>query len=198
MYGILHRRWEQSGNDEQERLMLSFDKMFTRERDTALGDLFSYWQAKRTNGDELPLENHFSPQELLPDSLRVYTAWVETETANPFNFVVRNHPSLSAWANQSDLRLSEIGSKMNAKSCAAEYLNCKNVRRPLYHEIEQTIEGNSRHFTRLLLPVIDNTNSVTKLIYAVRMFSATGLKKHKESQCTQPELALNRKALEQS
>ena len=57
MYGVLQRRVEESGEDRQERLTYSFDKMFARERKTALGKLFEYWHAKRLVSNELPDES---------------------------------------------------------------------------------------------------------------------------------------------
>jgi hypothetical protein len=176
MHGILQRKVEQVGVDEQERLMLSFDKMFPRESGTALGVLFSYWQSKCSANGSLPSEEEFSSLNFLPNKTKFSTAWIDARTSDPFNFIVRNHPSMSDWGDQSNLRLGELASKMNAKSCAMDYLNCISLRQPMYHEIEQTVGSNSRHYVRLLLPVVNPSNYVTKLIYAVRMFSATGLR----------------------
>ncbi|NKB57901.1 MAG: hypothetical protein GKS00_16380 [Alphaproteobacteria bacterium] len=172
MYGILRRQYEESGTDQQERLMLSFDKMFSRERDTALGDLFSYWRLKCAGTSNLPNMNEFSSRSLLPQSARRFTSWLETETSNPLGFVLRNHPKLTAFGDHSNHRLGELTFKMNAKAIIKEYLYCKSLQRPLYHEIEQTVESNSRHFVRLLLPVVDDSGDVTRLVYAVRLIGA--------------------------
>lgn len=176
MYGVENRLAEQCGDDLQERLTLSFDQMFARENQGPLGDLYKFWMQKRDSGEGLPSEETFTRRELLPESCQAFTAWVDASTPDPLNYVVRNHPSMSDWGNQSNLRLGQLSSKMNAKSCAREYLTCKSIRRPMYHEIEQTVGSNSRHYVRLLLPVLNDANSVTKLVYAVRMFSATGLR----------------------
>jgi len=176
MYGVLQRKIEESGNDRQERLMLSFEKMFAREKGTALWELFNFWLGKKVGNAELPQERDFIDPNHLPKECRSATAWIEAEVEDPFNFVVRNHPSMSAWENQSDRRLAELESAMNARSIATEYMFCKKMRQPMYYEIEQNVGSNRRHYVRLLLPVLNDTHNVTKLVYAVRMFSATGLK----------------------
>ncbi len=174
MHGILQRKVEQVGADNQERLMLSFDKMFPRERHTALGELFMYWQAKRIDGEGLPYEDNFSSGELLPEPCRDFTAWVEATSPDPFNFTISKHPSLLEWGNRSNRRVGELDSMMNAKSCAVEYLACIKSRQPMYHEIEQTVGGHSRHYVRLLLPLLDKAKDVSRLFYAVRIFNGTG------------------------
>ena len=173
MYGVLQRRCEQIGDHEQERLTLSFDTLFPRERDTALGDLFGYWREKRLDRADLPDESHFMSREMLPVSCRIHTAWVDADTENPFDYVIRKHPSLLEWGDRTVRRVGELDSMMNAKSCAMEYMTCIRSKKPMYHEITQTFGSDSRHYIRLLLPLFDGSNNVTRLFYAVRIFSST-------------------------
>lgn len=181
MYGVLQRKVEQSGVDHQERLTLSLDTMFARERNSALGELFSYWLDKRKNITDIPLSSQFTELHQLPRLSQPHIAWVETQYDDPFNFVVRNHPGKSAWGDKSDLRLGDMDRSMNARSCTSEYMICKSMQKPMYSEITQKIGSINRHFVRLLLPVSDETKNVTKVVYAVRIFSATGLKSNSSS-----------------
>ena len=175
MYGVLQRRVEESGEDRQERLTYSFDKMFARERKTALGKLFEYWHAKRLVSNELPDESHFRSLDLLPEPCRIFTVSVEADEPDPFKFTVKKHPSLSAWGKHSIRRLGDLDSKMNVKSCVSEYLTCISSQQPMYHEIDQTMGSNNRHYVRLLLPVLGPSKNVTNLVYAIRIFSSTEL-----------------------
>lgn len=174
MYEVLQRKVEQSGCDQQERLTLSLDTMFARERHSAIGDLFSYWLSKRDGTAELPVSTQFSERHQLPNSILPFIASVETQFDSPLNYIVRNHPGKSAWGDKSDLRIGDFDNSMNARSCANEYMICKTMRTPLYSEISQNIGSKSRHFARLMLPISGEKNEVVKVIYAVRIFSATG------------------------
>ncbi len=175
MYGVLQRQVDQCGEDSQERLMMSFDKAFVRERDTKLGDLYRYWNEKRLLSKELPHESFFSNQEHLPNSCRNGVAWVNAMEADPFNYTIKKDSSLSAWGNRSLRRVGELDSPMNSRSCAREYLTCLNLQQPMYHEIEQTFGDNTRHYVRLLLPILNSSNKVESLFYALRIFKGAGV-----------------------
>jgi hypothetical protein len=63
--------------------------------------------------------------------------------------------------------LAEFPSKMHAKSLMLEHLRCKRWKVPLYHEIDQVINGIGRHYTRLMVPLVDETGTVTRIYYGV-------------------------------
>lgn len=169
MYGVLQRRYEKSGTDEQERLLLSFDRMFVREKGSALGKLFDYWREKQAIGGKLPVDEEFHYQNALPNELNRFVCWADVSSENPTSYITGHHANLSTFGNHSNRRLVDHPSKMNGWSCMAEYMKCIRSRRPFYHEIEQTIDNNHRHYFRLMLPIADPNDHVTKLIYAVRI-----------------------------
>ena len=175
MYGILRKQVDMCGQDSQERLMMSFDKAFMRERNTKLGELYRYWNEKRLLSNDLPHESYFSNSASLPNSCQSGVAWVDATEADPFNYTITKDSSLLAWGNRSRRRVGELASPMNSKSCAKEYMTCLNLRQPMYHEIEQTFGNSSRHYVRLLLPILNNVNKVESLFYALRIFKGAGV-----------------------
>ena len=169
MYGILQRREERSGGDRQERLTLSMAKMFGRERGGPLFTMHDYWQAKCRRHD-LPEARDFPPHRPLPPEAARRISWIDMASEDPFDFVLRNHLGLTpGFECFSDRRLGDHPSPMNAKSCAAEYLLCVRSRQPIYHEIDQILGGLVRQYVRLMLPAVDATGKVVRLVYVTRM-----------------------------
>ena len=170
MYGVLERKEQRSGDDHQERLMLSFDKMFGRERHSILGMVHDYWMRKRSNPYDLPSVGEFYPKaSLLPETAQAIS-FIDVSADDPFNYVIRDHPNLTpGFLDLSDRRIGDSPSKMNVEACAKEYTLCISLRRPLYHEIRQSIREASRGYIRLMLPVVDETGAVVRLFYASRL-----------------------------
>lgn len=149
--------------------MLSFAKMFGRERGGPLFTMHDYWQAKCRRHD-LPEATDFPPHRPLPPSAASRVSWVDADSEDPFDFMIRNHrgptPGLGKFT---DHPIGEHPSPMNARSCAAEYLLCIGSRHPIYHEIDQVLGGLVRRYMRLLLPVVDATGTVVRLVYVTRL-----------------------------
>ncbi len=170
MYGVLRRHEEQSGTDYQDRLFLSFDKMFSREKMGPLGEFFDYWKSRSNEHLGMPTIDSFRPKdEMLSGNSRAITL-VDVTNSDPANFMFYSHPQYTrGFFDLSRRRLGDHPSRMNIKSCAADYLYCMINRQPIYHEIIQTIGDANRHYVRLALPVADKTGRVVNLAYAIRM-----------------------------
>jgi len=155
----------------QKRISLPLNEMMAREIDRATGrptvirELFDYWQEQRD--DTLPTMASFDPEGVFtPDRFR-WVAWIDVANSDPLNAILFKHPA-NIFGDWSGKALCEYHSLNHAQSCALEYLTCKIVRRPFYHEIRQTIGNVSRTYSRLLLPVIDRKGQVRRLYYAAR------------------------------
>jgi len=170
MYGVLKRLVESEGKDQQERLMLSIDKMLPREQNDAIGQLFEYWRHKSLpNG--LPCVNDFDyKSSLSADTLRK-VSWADVTAEDPFNFVTHEHVKLTAFRDASNCRLRDLPSRMHYRACASEYLLSIRMRQPIFHDIDQTVGSISRNYLRLMLPVADENGRVVRLVYAVRIVS---------------------------
>lgn len=173
MTDVLQRVEHHEGDNHQTRLMLSFDTLFPREADTALGQLFDYW--RNVTGEGMVADEHvFRPADYLPAETARWISWIDTRAPSPLDFVWRDH--IYAWEGEashefhdaSDVRVRDYASQRHGRFCATEYHICKSLRRPLYHEIEQWSGGVHRHYLRLLLPVRTVRDEVSRLVYVCR------------------------------
>ena len=159
----------------QERSTLSLDEMMKREVDaesgnpTVLRDLFDFWQERRAGG--LPLAADFDPHAAFSADQARWVSWINAHNHDALNFLLCNHPGY-VFGDWSGKRLGEYHNPYHARSCGLEYMTCRMVQKPFYHEIRQTIGEVSRSYVRLLLPVADRNRKVTRLFYAVRHFDA--------------------------
>jgi len=158
----------------QERNQLSLDEMAHREVDpdsggpTTIRMLFDYWQERRTAAP--PPAAAFDPKgSFTPEQFR-WVSWVDVHAADPMSFVFRNHPGylFGDWSGRS---LREYPNPIHAHSLALEYLTCKMIQQPSYYEITQAVGPVRRTYMRLLLPVSDRRQSVSRLYYATRYVS---------------------------
>ena len=138
MFGVLQRRLEWERGDQQERLMLSIDKMFGREQNNALEELFDFWREKRQHGNIPRVHGFQYKTSLSTDALR-HVSWADVTATDPYNFVTREHRKQTAFRDHSNCRLGEYPSRMNLRALAAEYIDCIQTRKPIYHEIDQTM-----------------------------------------------------------
>lgn len=155
----------------QERTSMPLEEMFKREIDpkthapTVVRELFDYWQARRTGA--LPAMDCFDPRSVFTPERFRWVAWIKLGLFDPLNSTLCKHPA-NVFGDWSGKTLRQYPIPFHARSCALEYLTCKMVQRPFYHEIRQTCGTVSRSYTRLLLPVADGKRGVTRLYYAIR------------------------------
>jgi hypothetical protein len=158
----------------QAHSQLSLDEMLKREVDpdgggpTAIRTLFDYWQGLR--GATPPLAAAFDPKgSFTPEQFR-WISWVDVRAADPMNFIFRHHPGylFGDWSGKS---LREYPNPIHAHSLALEYLTSKMIGQPSYYEISQAIGPVRRTYMRLLLPVSDRRQSISRLYYATRYVS---------------------------
>lgn len=160
----------------QERIRLPLDELMSRETDpktgapTVVRNLFDYWQEQRTG--PVPAAVSFDPQGVFASDDMRWVSWIDVRQSDPLNFILRNHPG-TVFGDWSGKALREYHNPFHARSCALEYLTCKTVQQPMYHEIRQTVGDISRTYVRLLLPVADRNRQATRLYYATRYISAS-------------------------
>ena len=112
----------------------------------------------------------FDPKgSFTPEQFR-WISWVDVRAADPMNFIFRHHPGylFGDWSGKS---LREYPNPIHAHSLALEYLTSKMIGQPSYYEISQAIGPVRRTYMRLLLPVSDRRQSVSRLYYATRYVS---------------------------
>jgi hypothetical protein len=162
------RGWD--GNDLQVRTLYDMNAFAEKEASTHLDIIHYYWSSLQIEKDGLPKISEFHPGEILPDAGKCKVGWIDSSVEDPNNFRMRDHPHNAIQGLGEELSgkfLAEFPNKMHAKSLVLEYLRCKRWRVPLYHEIDQVIDGIGRHYTRLMLPLIDESGMVTRIYYGV-------------------------------
>lgn len=163
------RGWD--GNDFQLRILYDMNAFAEKEEASHLDILHYYWSSLQLDEDSLPKISEFRIHDVLPESARNSVAWIDTTAEDPNKFVLREHPDRphpGFGKELTDKFVSDFPNRLHAKSLVLEYLRCKRWRIPLYHEIDQVINGVARHYTRLLLPLVSETGEVTRLYYGYR------------------------------
>ena len=163
----LEATYESDSLDEQSRILYPLEMLAERESETALGHLFQYWR-RRCDGDKPPLEHEFSPREILPPEFIGPVSWLDVTPEDPLNFMFRDHVSTTL-ISMADKPLRAVSNRLHMTALAAEYTRCKSFRQPMYHEIDQIIDGISRQYVRLLVPVTDKKARVCRLFSATRV-----------------------------
>lgn len=163
---------ETIGFDEQTRSLYSLEAFKAREKGTVLMHFYHYWVTLPIGQGGIPHEDVCRPKEHLPPNVAARVSWIDTSAEDPQQFIVRDHvastiPGLGI--ELSDRPLCDIPAlDMHTTACAVEYLFCKHERTPMYHEIEQLISGLKRHYTRIMLPVMNDAGDVNRIYYATR------------------------------
>lgn len=160
------------GADETCRLLYSLNAFAEQEADTRLDAIYFYWDALRGDGRQLPLARDFRPDLAFDRSTMNWVHAVELRDDNPANFVMRDHDNngvVPFTVRMADRRISDYPRRLHAEGCMREYQMCRILRRPLYHEIDHITAGVARHYTRILLPLADDSGAVVRLAYAIRL-----------------------------
>ena len=162
------RGWD--GNDVQVRTLFDMNAFAEKEASTHLDILHYYWSSLQIEKDTLPKVTEFHPKEIFPAPAQGSVGWIDSSVEDSKNFILRDHPENPVYGlgwELNDTFLSEFPNKMHAKSLILEYLRCKRWKVPLYHEIDQVIGGIGRHYTRLMVPLVDEAGIVTRIYYGV-------------------------------
>jgi len=68
-------------------------------------------------------------------------------------------------------RLGDYPNRMHRDATMAEYQLCKQLRRPLYNEFNQILAGVTRHYRRILMPLLDERGEFVRIAYSFRSIS---------------------------
>jgi len=169
--GVLGSLSESVGDDEQNCILYSIDILSGREGDSSLGRLYEYWCAAQRKSNNLPHVRTFHPEAELPDAVTREIAWVDVRSGDPATYVVNALRPVSDGGFDIEVE-SRCGDAfpdlLRARVDLFEYHCCKQRRKPQYQEIRRILKMEARHFTRVLLPVVDADGSVTKIYCATR------------------------------
>lgn len=166
-----------NGPPEQWRITgRSMMEFWSREMATPLGDAFSAWYAARTTLSRRRPNPFLGglPQEFaeirVPPSDKAYqpaeavSFHADVRDPNPLNFVLvrRGAPPV---------RIGDITDVLAQRALMSDLVLCRGLRYPAYQQIEQTIDGRSLGYMRLMLPVAGETGAVTRIYAFCRLLA---------------------------
>lgn len=173
----LDRLSNREGDDEQCRLLFSLNTFAERERDTVPDMLYYYWDSLRGDGRRIPRLADFRPRQVFGPQANLLIRGVDVRAEDPTHFIMRDHPGgpISPLPNGLEGKpMSAFPCRIHVAATLAEYQLCKTLRRPLYHELFQVACGIPRHYTRILLPLADDSGRVVRLAYGLHLQTLFG------------------------
>ena len=132
--------------------------------------LYRSWSALSMRG-QLPLMSEVIARESNVVPIDCQVSIITVQDPNPWNFVIQYHwhtPYPNLGSELIDTPVRDYPCMMHAKALMSEYFMARECRTPVYHEIEQVLYGISRHYRRLILPMVDTKDRVTGLLVGVR------------------------------
>lgn len=172
MHQPLETITETIGFDEQTRSLYDISALMDWEHTTPLGEFFRYWRGCPVTLRGIPPEAHFDPDSNMPASAARWISSVDVRPDNPMQYVIKQQlleTGSDAPDGLSGRRFSDIPNILHAAANAVEFLQCKHEKQPLYFEINQIINGKTRHFMRLMLPVESESQEVETIYYGIRV-----------------------------
>lgn len=161
-----------SDEDLQHRKLLSSQDIMNDEPPGSANALLNaHWNRLR-RADCLP-----RARDLLTGEYRLvepdeHLSVIDVSDPNPSNFRVERNWQAPIPNIEKPLEQIFAGDNpyfMQAKALISDYLSAREGRAPVYHEIEQIVSGVFLHYRRLILPVVDEDDHVTRLLVSVRM-----------------------------
>lgn len=162
---------ETVGFNEQTRSLYSLDAMGEREKGLVLAQLFAYWEALPPGWHGLPNIEDCPPKLALTGKIADQICCLDTNSENLLNYIVRDHATSTIPGFGSELVARPLcdrrGLDTDTTACAVEFRYCKYERTPNCHEIEQILSGLKRHYTRIMVPVEDDSGDVCRIYFAM-------------------------------
>lgn len=156
----------------QRRTKLDIDKLMAMEhavarvtrKPTSISLAFDYLQERRQAG--IVRVDDFVAHEQFADSGSKITT-IDVDIENPWNYRFASHKGLYfGWMNGKCL--AEFPLAPVVDECAIEYFECKSAGQPVAHHIQHNLNGFSRNYLRLLLPLAGADGVPKALVSVVR------------------------------
>lgn len=170
----LEKIYSRDGMDEQCRLQYSLNSFAELEANSIPETVFYYWQALKGDGRELPHVEQFQPKAIFGPNICYFIRAMETASVNPDYFVVRDHYAHKTTPfsdGMLDRRLVEFPSRIHVEATQREYLRCLESRTPLYFRVSQLICGIPRNYSKLMLPLVDDSGRIVRVAYGLTRFN---------------------------
>jgi hypothetical protein len=122
-----------------------------------------YWRRQSNQG--VVRATDFDPEDALgdPEKLGVTISLVDVEMENPWHFRFARFNG-RYFAGLDGRCLSDFPLTPVINDCALEYFDCKAETKPSAHHIRHNLNGFSRNYLRLLLPLVGDDGSPTRIV----------------------------------
>lgn len=167
----LETSFDTSGENIQRRELYSMNDFAESEPPGSTNWLLYKCWNSLARGGRLPLMSDVITSNSNVVPIDCQASVIRVDDPNPWNFEFQFHwhtpyPNLGSELNHT--RVRDYPCMMHAKALLSEYFMARECRTPVYHEIEQVLFGISRHYRRLILPMIDLNDQVEGLLVGVR------------------------------
>lgn len=155
----------------QRRTRLDFDLLMSMEEaiaaitrtPTSIKRMHEYWRSRTTAGRAYAA--NFDPAHDLggPEELGITFSQVDVALDNPWHYRFTSYTGrYFSWMHGKCL--AEFPLPPVVDDCALEYYECKSAGRPVAHHIQHDLNGFSRDYLRLLLPLSGKDGSLAALV----------------------------------
>jgi len=159
-------------------MRLDFDMLMSMEQAFAVATrtptnierMQAYWRARMTHGRVYAAD--FNPARDLgnPEDLGITFSHVDVDVENPWHYRFTSYTGrYFSW--MCGKCLAEFPLPPVVDDCAVEYYECKSAGQPVAHHIQHDLNGFSRDYLRLLLPLSGKDGSLTGLVSVGRHLS---------------------------
>jgi len=117
---------------------------------------FEYWRDRQRNGHTMLADFELETGD------EVATTLIDVMPTSPLHYrFMSTHFKYFRW--MADKQLSDFPHREIIEACCIEYLSCKTGMFPVAHHISHDLNGFSRDYVRLLLPLTDQAGRVSAL-----------------------------------
>lgn len=134
--------------------------------DSLLRLMLGYWNSITRRG-RLPRLNDLPPDGAALQRLQGLVTVVDVSSDDPAGFVISKHKKSNIPLFGQELenkRLVDFPCRFIGRSLAKEYWGVRQSGAPRYQESEQIVDGFTRQFLRLMLPIADENGKVVKVM----------------------------------
>ncbi|MDP6390508.1 MAG: hypothetical protein QF654_11480 [Alphaproteobacteria bacterium] len=170
-YCPLESTFDSSGENVYRRDLYGLDVFEEREPpESVLRTVLSYWNTLAADGTT-PLSDDFLSGKVTPILIQGNVTVIDVSDPNPMNFTIRSTASskiVGLGTNFENTLVNDFPCNMSARALMADYFRVRELRQPLYHEIEEVLFGHAQHYARLILPLTNEKDYVSTLVVAGR------------------------------
>jgi hypothetical protein len=163
----VHKTFVSTADEEHLRVLMSNRDLERHSKEDAV--LWALADCRRESA-------HCNPKVKLAD-YSGFIGWINVcgESPMEYTFDGQDAPIRGFKIDLQGMPISAFPSEIHAVDLMMDIVRCRETREPLYHQIDQTMNGMRRFYRRLLAPFEDPAGRVKRVYYAVRWLAEPAL-----------------------